>query len=223
MNERESPCWEVVGVVESSHLTRLTGTLPWQYYLPMGEATLALEAEPDAILVRAREEAPQLLASIQRELRALHPGIRFAHVGFLQERIDPHLRPWKLGATMFSLFGILALIVAAVGLYSVLAFNVARRTRELGVRSAIGASRTRLLRMVLREAAAVTGVGLGLGLVVALVCSRFLEPILFDTSPRDPLVLAGVMAALMLAALASGLIPAWSAASVDPMRALRTD
>jgi predicted permease len=223
LNERESPCWEVVGVVESSRLNQLTGDIPWQYYLPLGETAFDEGMEPGAIMVRAQGDPRDLLAPVQRELRNLDPAVRFAHVRLQQDLIDPQLRAWKLGATMFSLFGVLALVVAAVGLYSVLAFNVARRTRELGVRSAMGASRARLLRMVLRQAVSVTGVGIFLGLTVALMSASFLEPLLFNTSPRDPLVMVGVGAVLGVVALAAGVIPAWAAAKVDPMRALRTD
>lgn len=124
---------------------------------------------------------------------------------------------------MFSLFGVLAVLVAMVGLYSVLAFNVARRTREIGVRSAMGASRTRLLGMVLRQALGVTGVGVFLGLGVALIAADRMGPLLFSTSPRDPLVMVGVVGILLTVAMAAGAIPAWAAARVDPMRALRTE
>ena len=124
---------------------------------------------------------------------------------------------------MFSLFGILALVVAMVGLYSVLAFNVARRTRELGVRSAMGASRTNLLSMVLRQAVGVTTMGVLLGLGIAYFGTNKLGPLLFNTSPRDPVVLVGVAAVLLLVAFFAGAIPAWAAARVDPMTALRAD
>jgi predicted permease len=223
VSDRESPCWEVVGVVESSRLTNLDGQIPWQYYLPMGEAAFALEARPGALLVRAEGQGRELLAPLRRELRALDPAVRFANVALLQDSIDPHLRPWRLGATMFTLFGFLALIVAAMGLYSVLAFNVARRTRELGVRSAMGASRARLITMVLRQSVAVTGIGVFLGLVGASILSGKVGPLLFSTSPRDLQVMLGVVAVLLAVALIAGAIPAWAAAKVDPMRALRTE
>ena len=114
-------------------------------------------------------------------------------------------------------------MVASVGLYSVLAFNVARRTRELGVRSAMGASRARLLRMVLRQAVGVTAVGVFLGLAVAYFASNYLGDLLFNTSPKDPMILLGVAGVLLVVALAAGAIPAWAAAKVDPIGALRAD
>jgi ABC-type antimicrobial peptide transport system permease subunit len=179
--------------------------------------------EPSSLFVRVQGDPRPLLDTVRRELRNLDPGIRFAHVQLQQDLIDPHLRSWKLGAIMFSLFGILAVVVAMVGLYSVLAFNVARRTRELGVRSAMGATRGRLLNMVLRQALGVTGVGVVLGLTVALISAGKMGSLLFGTSPRDPVVMAGAVVALIAVALAAGAIPAWAAAKVDPMKALRTD
>ena len=124
---------------------------------------------------------------------------------------------------MFSLFGLLALVVAMVGLYSVLAFDVARRTRELGVRSALGASGGQLVGMVLRGGLGVTAVGVSLGLLLALVASSRLGPLLFETSPRDPWVLAGAALTLLLVAAVAGAVPAWIASRVDPMGALRAE
>jgi predicted permease len=223
LSDPESPCWEVVGVVESNRLNDLTGEIPWQYYLPLGAAATPMEMSPNTVFVRAQGDPRELLATIQRELRNLDPAIRFAQVQLQQDLIDPQLRSWRLGATMFSLFGILALLVAAVGLYSVLAFNVTRRTRELGVRSAMGATGTRLLTMVLRQALGVTAVGVSLGLVVAVIAAGKMGPLLFGTSPRDPMVMMEVAGILLVVAAAAGAIPAWAAARVDPMRALRTD
>ena len=223
LNDRESPCWEVVGVVEQSRLTNLTGEIPWQYYLPLGEAATSEGIEPGVLFVRAQGDPRALMGTIRQELRTLDPAVRFANVHLLQDLIDPQLRSWKLGATMFSLFGVLALLVATVGLYSVLAFNVARRTRELGVRSAMGASRGRLLGLVLRQAVGVTAVGVLLGLAVAYFAANSMGPLLFSTSPRDPQVMAGVAAVLILVALVAGAIPAWAAAKADPMEALRAE
>jgi predicted permease len=223
VQDRESPCWEVVGVVEDSKLTGVTEEDPWQYFLPIGPTTGELDMGPRAIFIRTQGEARLLLSTVQQELKGLDSRIRFAHVRPFQELIEPELRSWRLGATMFSLFGLLALIVAMVGLYSVLAFNVARRTRELGVRAAMGASRTRLLSMVLRQALMVTGVGVSLGLLIAALAASRVGPLLFDTSPRDPLVLGGAALALLLVAVVAGALPAWAASRVDPMGALRTE
>jgi hypothetical protein len=223
LEDRDSPCWEVVGVAETSTLNSIMEEEPWQYYIPFSDPTLELGMGPGALFVKARGDPDALMAPIRRELRDVDPGIRFAHVHALQDLVDPNLRSWVLGATMFTLFGLLALIVAMVGLYSALAFNVARRTRELGVRTAMGASGGRILAMVLRQAVSVTGIGILLGLLLASLASRSLEPLLFGTSATDPVVWVGVVGILLAVALVAGAIPAWAAARVDPMEALRAE
>jgi ABC-type antimicrobial peptide transport system permease subunit len=213
----------VVGVAENSTLNSVTEEVPWQYYIPIGDPSLELGMGPGALFVKTRGDPAALIAPIRRELRGADPGIRFAHVRPFQDLVEPGLRSWLLGATMFTLFGLLALVVAMVGLYSVLAFNVARRTRELGVRSAMGASGGRLLGMVLRQALSVTGTGIFLGLLLAFLASGSLEPLLFGTSATDPVVWIGVVGILLTVALVAGALPAWAASRVDPMEALRAD
>jgi ABC-type antimicrobial peptide transport system permease subunit len=124
---------------------------------------------------------------------------------------------------MFLAFGALAVVLAAIGLYSVLAYTVAQRTHELGVRAALGADQRDLVAMVVREALAVGVTGIAIGTLIALAGGRWLGPLLFRESPRDPLVF-GTVAALLLgiAALAS-FVPSRRAASVDPVVALRTE
>jgi len=223
LSDRDGPCWEVIGVVEPSKLSDVTEEEPWQYYIPFGEPALELEATPSALFVRVRGDPGRLLAPIRREVQGLDSRIRFVYARPLQELIDPGIRSWVLGASMFSLFGGLALVVAMLGLYSVLAFNVARRTRELGVRSALGANQGRLLGMIMRQALAVTGLGVTVGLALAVAASSAMGPLLFDTSPRDPRIFAVVGAVLLLVAVAAGAVPALAASRVDPMGALRAD
>jgi ABC-type antimicrobial peptide transport system permease subunit len=122
---------------------------------------------------------------------------------------------------MFGVFGVLALIVAAVGLYSVIAYSTAQRTHEFGVRLAIGASTGRLARAVVAEGVRVAVVGVVLGGLVALVAGRRLAPLLFHVSPTDPIVFAIVSGVLMAAALVASLVPAVRAARTDPVIALR--
>jgi predicted permease len=223
INKRDAPCWEVVGVVEDHHLSQVTGEVPWQYYLPFSQAALALEAEPSALFARVDGNPSALLGPIRRELQSLDPSVRFARVRLQQDLVDPQLRSWRMGAAMFSLFGALALIVAAVGLYSVLAFNVTRRIREIGVRTAVGASRASLIVLVVREAMGVVGMGVAFGLTLAFLVGPRLGPLLFRTSPRDPVILVLVAGVLLLVALAASAMPAWRASRVDPMTALRTE
>jgi putative ABC transport system permease protein len=141
----------------------------------------------------------------------------------LADIVAPNMRQWDLGATMFTVFGALALVVAAVGLYSVTAYGVAQRTHELGVRVALGAEARDLMRLVMLEAVRLSGIALTLGLVGALTAGRFLAPLLFETSPRDPAILAAVAAVLLATSVVASAVPALRAARVDPNRALRDE
>jgi ABC-type antimicrobial peptide transport system permease subunit len=199
---------------------RLTETRKWVYYVPAAQYA---EETPSAILLRARGDAEALVSVVQRELLSGDPDIRYAVVRPLQERIDPQLRSYRLGATVFGLFGLLALIVAALGLYSVLAFNVAQRTHEIGVRSALGATRGRIVAQILRESVALAAIGVVLGLVIAIAAGGALAPLLYQISPRDPVVLTVVTVTLLLAAAAAGIVPASRAARIDPSAALRVE
>ncbi|UCC74012.1 MAG: ABC transporter permease [Gemmatimonadota bacterium] len=216
----DAPCTRVVGVVEDSHRMYLTETRKWVFYLPAAQSPAG---SPSAILLRVRGDAERLAPVVQRELLAGDPDIRYAVVRPLQERIDPQLRSYRLGATMFGLFGLLALIVAAFGLYSVLAFNVAQRTHEIGVRNALGATRGRIVTLVLKESVGLAAIGIALGLVIAVAAAGTLAPLLYEISPRDPLVLIVVTVTLLLAATAAGLLPASRAARIDPNAALRVE
>jgi predicted permease len=216
----DAPCTRVVGVVEDSHRMRLTETRKWVYYLPTAQYP---EGVPSAILLRARGDAERLAPTVQRELLSGDPDIRYAVVRPLKEMIDPQYRSYRLGATMFGLFGLLALIVAAFGLYSVLAFSVAQRTHEIGVRSALGATRGRIVAQVLRESVGLAAIGISLGLIIAIAAAGALAPLLYEISPRDPVVLIVVTVTLVLAAAAAGLVPASRAARIDPNAALRVE
>jgi ABC-type antimicrobial peptide transport system permease subunit len=122
---------------------------------------------------------------------------------------------------MFSAFGLLALVLAAIGLYSVIAYNVAQRTHELGVRMALGAQRSDVLRLVISEGLRLAIAGVVMGAAIALAAGHWLAPLLFDESPRDPIVYVAVAAVLLLVSTAASWLPARRAANVEPTRALR--
>jgi ABC-type antimicrobial peptide transport system permease subunit len=151
------------------------------------------------------------------------PGVSYVTVTPLDNVLGGQRRSWTLGATMFTVFGMLALLVAAVGLYSVIAYNVVQRTHELGVRVALGAQSQDVVRLVVGEGLRVSVAGIVIGSVVALGAARYVGPLLFRVSPRDPLVLGGVAAALLTVAVVASVLPAWRATRVDPSVALRGD
>jgi ABC-type antimicrobial peptide transport system permease subunit len=139
----------------------------------------------------------------------------------MTDLLEPEMRPFRLGATMFGVFGLLALLLAGVGLYAVISFDVARRTRELGIRTALGARRGDVVRLVLGQGLRVTAAGVAIGAVLALALGRIIESLLFGISPRDPYVFATVSVTLLAVAAAASLMPAWRAARVDPVAAMR--
>jgi ABC-type antimicrobial peptide transport system permease subunit len=141
----------------------------------------------------------------------------------MQDSVDPLLRPWKLGAAIFGMGGILALLVAALGLYSVMSYAVTQRTHEMGVRIALGASSRNIVSLVMRESLAMATVGLVAGLLAALYAGRYVRDLLFNTSPYDPVVIGTAAAVLLLTASAASLLPAMRARGVDPIRSLRSD
>ena len=137
--------------------------------------------------------------------------------------IGGQLRTWRLGATLFSTFGLLALCVAAIGIYSVVAYAVSQRTHEMGVRIALGASARDILDLVVRDRMLVVGTGVAAGVVSALALGRFVAPLLFGVTASDPSTLLGGAAVLTAIAIAASLLPAWRAARIDPATALRAD
>jgi predicted permease len=215
------PCSEIIGVVQDARRGRLVEEATYQYYVPIQQRQTPFPL--DGLMVRIPADMPQTLAAVQRELLALDSRVRFVRSRPLQDLVAGELRQWRLGATMFSLFGALALLVAALGLYSVLAFDVAQRVREIGLRSALGASSGSIIRLVLQRAVRITAIGAGIGVLLALVFAPRLRDMLYQVSPHDPLTFATVIIALSVVSLAAAWFPAWRAARVDPNVALRAE
>ena len=213
------PCTYVVGVAGNVKSQDLSEDPGYFYYL----STDQFAPDMGGLFVRTEGSAERAREMLRRSLQPLMPGPSYVTVTPLSEVFDNQTRSWRLGATMFTVFGILALTLAAIGLYSVIAYNVAQRTHEMGVRVALGAEVRDLVRLVLREGLLLAAVGVALGAGVALVVSRWVKPLLFDESPRDPVVFGAVAAALITVALVASLLPARRASRVDPMRALRTE
>jgi hypothetical protein len=218
---RNAPCATVVGIVKDPSRNTLIEGKAMQYYMPWGQGMVGGSLR--GLFVRTTANPELLAEAVRRQIRVLDPAIRFVEVQPLQALIDPQTRTWKLGATMFTVFGVLALIVAGIGLYSVLAFNVAQRTRELGVRAALGATSDRLIVLVFREGIRLTAAGIVLGAVIVLLAGRAISPLLYEVSPLDPVVFAIVITTLAIVATAASAIPAWRATRADPSEALRTD
>lgn len=214
------PCTYVVGVAEDIKSRKLGDATTWQYYLPYAQFR---GGEGGVLFVRLRGESAAGVELLRSAVQRVMPGDSYVTVKPLSDVLDDERRSWRLGATMFTLFGVLALLVASVGLYSVIAYSVAQRTQEMGVRVALGAQKRDVLQLVMTDAigAAVLAVVLGTG--VSLAASRWVAPLLFETSPRDPLVYGVVATTLLVVAAAAGIVPALRASRVSPSIALRAD
>jgi ABC-type antimicrobial peptide transport system permease subunit len=176
-----------------------------------------------SLAVRAAGRSEPVLASLRQAVRGLHPQAPVTEVRRMAElRRATTTRQRGAGAAL-GLFGLLALVLAAVGLYGVLAFVVGERTREFGVRLALGARPSDILGQVLGRGAALVGAGLAGGLAGAFVLGRVLASLLYGMTARDPATFATVVAVLAGVALAAGYLPARRAARVDPATALRTE
>jgi ABC-type antimicrobial peptide transport system permease subunit len=188
------------------------------YYVP-----IPATAAPRVVYARTAEGGREVVAALARVMRSFSPEVRYARVQTLREVLDPQARSWSLGAMLFSAFGVLALMVAAVGLYSLLAFDVADRRRELGIRSALGASKPGLLRGVVLRGVGLACLGVALGLGIALALGPRVEALLFGVSARDPLVLATAAVVLVGVSVLASWIPGLRATGVDPMEALQAE
>jgi predicted permease len=213
------PCTTVVGVAENIKSQSLSDDHGLFYYTAIAQ----FNPERGGLFVRLRGDPARMQETIRRRLQPLMPGASYLTTTPLAKVVGGEMRSWQLGATMFTVFGLLALVLAAIGLYSVIAYNVAQRTHELGVRVALGAGMPDLMRLVLSEGMVLAGTGVVLGTVIALLVSRWVAPLLFDEPPRDPVVFLAVAVMLLAVALLASFVPARRAGRVDPMRALRSE
>jgi hypothetical protein len=220
------PCSTVVGVAENTHRQEIVEGDTLLYYVPIDQAPKGLRTA-GRLIVRTSGEGAATRARVSETIRrtalALEPGLRYVAARGLDDVISPQLRAWRLGAGLFSAFGLLALAVAGVGLYSVVLFDVEGRRREIGVRAALGASSGAIVRLIVGDGLRLGAGGVALGLVIAWWVAPLLSGLLFGVRPQDVTVFAGVAFLLVLAALLASAIPAFRAARIDPGVTLRND
>jgi putative ABC transport system permease protein len=217
----QTRCSEIVGVVEDSRRIEVENVTTLQYYVPLAQQQM--NGVGRVFVIKLDGQSPQAIQSVRRAVQDLDPRIRYVDAEPMMDRIDPRTRSWRLGASVLSIFGMLALIVASIGLYSVLAFDVAQRTREIGVRAALGASSRAVVRLVMGSALRITALGILTGVVGSLALARRIEPLLFEVPARDPMTFLAVIVTLLVVAAAASSLPAWRASRVDPNVALRAD
>jgi predicted permease len=207
----------VVGVARD-HKVRSVGEPSTPYlHLPASRSSRV------SLVVRTTRPASVALPSLRAAVHRLEPAVVFTEDAPAAEVAATTLVPTRIGAALLGAFGTLALLLAAVGLYGVIAYSVSRRTREMGVRTALGAQQSDLVRLVLGHGARLALVGVALGALLAALVGRVFSALLYGVSPLDPLAYGLAAAILIAVSVAANLVPALAAARVDPMRALRSE
>ncbi len=217
--EDHSACTRIVGVASDLRRDGPTVGAPLLLYLPLSPGSPA----PREIWVRGATEDPAILTAVRREVLAASPTVRFVATQALGDRVADQTTPWRLGAIVCLCFGGLALLVASVGVFSLMTFKVARGEREFAVRSALGASPWRTASAVLGRGTGIAALGVGLGLVVSAGASPWMEPVLFDSSGIDVGVYAIVAMSILAVAVLATVLPALRAIRTDPARVLRSE
>ena len=214
------PCTTVVGVAEDVAHVSLAEEAPNRYYLPIEQFR---PAAGYAVMLRMRGDPAASAERVRAALQPVMPGQTYVTVRPLSEVVDGERRSWRVGATMFVAFGVLALVVAAVGLYGVVAYNVAQRMQELGVRVALGAQTPDVVRLVVGQGVRFAVAGVTLGTVLALFAARWVQPLLYAQSATDVRVFGIVGGVLVVVAIVASGLPARRATRVDPNTVLRAD
>lgn len=225
VGERNAPCRRVVGVVSNAHYLSVVEGPSIQFYIPVRqEGDDGRVGRAGALEVRAGIGRTAVVAeAVRRELARAAPAGTSVWVRSLSEQLEPEFRTWRLGAQLFSLAGLLALVVALVGISGNVSYTLSQRTHEMGVRIALGAKARDIIRMVLGEGMRTILIGVVCGLGVALAAGRLIRSMLYGTPAHDPTVLAAVAAVLILAAALASLGPAIRATRVDPIDSLRSE
>jgi macrolide transport system ATP-binding/permease protein len=208
---------EIIGIARD-HKVRSVGEAPHPYlHVPAGPS------QSIGLVVRTTMPAASALPTLRNALWTLEPNIVFTEDVPAQQVADTTVAPTRIGAMVLMAFGGLALGLAAIGVYGVIAFSVSRRTREVGIRMALGAERGQVLRMVLSQGLRLAGAGIALGAFASAGVSRLLESMLYGVSGFDPLAYVAAAGVLLLIAGAANLVPAITASRIDPVRALRSE
>jgi predicted permease len=208
---------QVVGVAKDSKYQSVRETPKPFFYVSLRQNF----ARGARLHIRTPVAPETMAAALSREVHALEPDLALFEVITLQEQLDRSTSPQMVAVTLVGVLGGLALLLAAIGLYGVMSYTVSQNTRELGLRMALGAGASNLLRLVLSRGLALTAGGVFLGAVLALGLTRLLGNLLYKVSPRDPLSFGSAIVVMTIASLAACFLPAWRATRTDPARVLR--
>jgi putative ABC transport system permease protein len=220
------PCRRIIGVAEGTEESAIEPNgLESPYaaivYVPLSQGRHTVGAR--ILVARITASPAVVIGGVRKAIQHVQPNMPFADVWLMESRHDPELRPWKLGATMFGVFGALALVLAALGLYSVIGYSVAQRTHEMGIRIALGARTSHILSLVGMQGAVIAAIGVSIATVGSAALAPLVQPLLFQMSARSIPVYAFVGGGMLIVALVASLLPAFRAARVDPMNVVRSD
>ncbi len=217
----QAPLAQIVGIAADSQNESVFGEKPPQYYVPFDQPLAAGRIPYRALLIRIAGKAEVMSETLRREMHAALPGLPFLDISSMRRDIEPQLQAWRLGASLFTIFGLLALSIASVGVYSLLAYSVAQRIREIGIRLALGAESRDVLKLIMWQGMASVIVGLAIGLGLALALTRLIANQLYGVSATDPATFAAILLLLGAASLAACYTSARRATKVDPLVALK--
>jgi predicted permease len=217
----QSHTYEVVGVVKDSRQGRLRGRVEHRFYTPATQPAASIGAV--SFIIRPRGDGAAVLADVRRVIQAAEPRMPVSKAAALAGAIDRRLSQDRLVAQLSIAFGVVAALLAAMGLYGVLSYGVARRTQELGVRKALGARHATLMAMIMRETGWLLAAGLVAGGALAAGAVQLIASRLYGLSPADPVTFGAAIAALAVVAVAATWLPAYRASRVDPLVALRQE
>jgi putative ABC transport system permease protein len=221
-----NPWAVVIGIVADERHNGVTGLVKEKFYVPHSQwhvATGGNLVRNAFVVVRTTGDPTTLAGPIRGAVRALDPTLPIANVRPMADVVAASLATPRLTGFLLGTFAVIALVLAAVGIYGVLAYMVSRRTHEIGIRLAIGAERGQVLRLILGHGLRLTAIGLAAGLAGAGALARLMQAVLYDVPPTDPATYGAVIVVLAGAALAASALPAWRAARVDPVTALRIE
>jgi predicted permease len=211
---------EIVGVCGDTRYSDLHEAPLPQLFLPYVQQS---QVRRLTYQIRTQTKPEAIVPALRRVVHAADPALPLVNVQTQQDQIDSDLADERLLVSLTSAFGLLALVLASVGIYGVMAYSVAHRTKGIGIRMALGAIPRQILAMVLREASSLSAVAIALGVGASLLVTRFVKSMLFGIAPSDPATVWGAAVLLLIVGVGASWIPARRAASVQPMEALRRD
>jgi putative ABC transport system permease protein len=217
IKQADGVVYEIVGVVGDIRMTSLDAAAGPAVYVPHAQLALGVMT----FVVRTDLDPTSLVSGVTAAVRALDPELPLANIRTMEDVVDATLARPRIVAVLLTVFAVMALVLAGVGVYGVMAYAVTERTHEIGVRMALGATPDSVLRLVIGQAFRLVALGVAVGLVAAVALTRVLTSLLFDTDARDPLTLAGTAAVLMVVAVAAASVPAVRGTRIAPVQALR--